>query len=172
MARYTLIDPVTGEQHTLSELELTQNIRLNCILFRDQEHLGIVTHRDLVLFARWCTNETLARLKGEPNQRVAHALSLVDRWLEDEKSVTSEELEAAARAAAWAAAPAITDAAPLVAFVAARTATWTAQAAAQRAAVYGDGASNAAMATSQVSRDYTSYEAQAQWWVEHLQSGK
>ena len=101
MPEYTLIDPVTGEQRTLSELELTRNIRLNCILLRDQKHLGIITHRDLVSFSRWCASrEALARSGRKPDQRTVPALVLVDRWLEDELNITSEELKAAAGAAA------------------------------------------------------------------------
>ena len=93
MAQYTLIDPVTGEQSTLGEIELTRNIRLNCILLRDQKHLGIITHRDLVSFSRWCASrEALARSGRKPDQRTVHALVLVDRWLEDELNITSEEL--------------------------------------------------------------------------------
>ena len=100
---YTLIDPVTGEQSALSEIELTRNLRINCILLRGDEHLGIITHRDLVSFSRWCAGGVPAQLEDESDQRVTHALHLVDRWLEDEKSVTSEELEAAAGDAQFAA---------------------------------------------------------------------
>ena len=155
MAQYTLIDPVTGEQSTLGEIELTRNIRLNCILLRDQKHLGIITHRDLVSFSRWCAGEMLARSGRKPDQRTVHALVLVDRWLEDERSLSNEELEAAAGAswAAWAAAAAGAAGAAADAAEAAARASWAAWAAAEAART-------------------ASYEAQAQWLVEHLQSGK
>ena len=164
MPEYTLIDPVTGEQRTLSELELTRNIRLNCILLRDQKHLGIITHRDLVSFSRWCASrEALARSGRKPDQRTVHALVLVDRWLEDELNITSEELKAAAGAAAEAAAEAAWAAAG-----AAWAAAEAARAAADRAAAGAAGFAWAARAAAWAA----SYEAQAQWWVEHLQSGK
>ena len=163
MPEYTLIDPVTGEQRTLSELELTRNIRLNCILLRDQKHLGIITHRDLVSFSRWCAGEMLARSGRKPDQRTVHALVLVDRWLEDELNITSEELKAAAGAAAEAAAEAAWAAAG-----AAWAAAEAARAAADRAAAGAAGFAWAARAAAGAA----SYEAQAQWWVEHLQSGK
>ena len=163
MPEYTLIDPVTGEQRTLSELELTRNIRLNCILLRDQKHLGIITHRDLVSFSRWCAGEMLARSGRKPDQRTVHALVLVDRWLEDELNITSEELKAAAGAAAEAAAEAAWAAAG-----AAWAAAEAARAAADRAAAGAAGFAWAARAAAGAA----SYEAQAQWWVEHLQSGQ
>ena len=150
MSSYALIDPVTGRQWTLLEDRLTRNLRLNCILLQDGKHIGIITHRDLVVFTRWCAGEMLTRLVDEPDLKVTHTLTMVDRWLEDERSLSNEELEAAADAA-WAAA--------LSARTAARTAeaAWAAQAAA-------DAAAELTLAAS--------YEAQAQWWVEHLQSGK
>ena len=168
MARYTLIDPVTGQQTSLSEAELTRNLRISCILLRGDEHLGIITHRDLVSFSRWCAGEMLARSGRKPDQRTVHALVLVDRWLEDELNITSEELKAAAGAAAeaaaeaaWAAAGAAWAAAE--AADAARAAAEAAEAAAR--------ASRAAWAAAEAART-ASYEAQAQWLVEHLQSGK
>ena len=164
MAQYTLIDPVTGEQSTLGEIELTRNIRLNCILLRDQKHLGIITHRDLVSFSRWCASrEALARSGRKPDQRTVHALVLVDRWLEDELNITSEELKAAAGAAAEAAAEAAWAAAG-----AAWAAAEAARAAADRAAAGAAGFAWAARAAAGAA----SYEAQAQWWVEHFQSEK
>ena len=163
MAQYTLIDPVTGEQSTLGEIELTRNIRLNCILLRDQKHLGIITHRDLVSFSRWCAGEMLARSGRKPDQRTVHALVLVDRWLEDELNITSEELKAAAGAAAEAAAEAAWAAAG-----AAWAAAEAARAAADRAAAGAAGFAWAARAAAGAA----SYEAQAQWWVEHFQSEK
>ena len=163
MARYTLIDPVTGQQTSLSEAELTRNLRISCILLRGDEHLGIITHRDLVSFSRWCAGEMLARSGRKPDQRTVHALVLVDRWLEDELNITSEELKAAAGAAAEAAAEAAWAAAG-----AAWAAAEAARAAADRAAAGAAGFAWAARAAAGAA----SYEAQAQWWVEHFQSEK
>ena len=155
MIWYAIIDPVTGQRRTLSETELTRNLEINCILLRGDEHIGIITHRDLVVFARWCAGVTLARLRDETPQRVTHALHLVDRWLEDERSVSNEELKAAAAdagdAAAWAAADAAAWAAAGTAVAAAADAAWAAAGTARVAA---------------------SYETQARWLVQHLQTGK
>ena len=158
MHQYTLIDPVTGQQTFLSEAELTRSLRPNCILLRGKEYLGIITHRDLVLFAQWCAMEAIARVKDAPTPEVQYALTLVDRWLEDQQSVTPEELEAAA-GAAWAA-----------------WAAWAAAGAAE-AAGFAWAAAGAAEAAgfawaARAAAGAASYEAQAQWWVEHLQSGQ
>ena len=195
MAQYTLIDPVTGEQSTLGEIELTRNIRLNCILLRDQKHLGIITHRDLVSFSRWCAGEMLAKVKGTPAPETQYVLTMVDQWLEDQQSVTPEELEAAAEAA-WAAAGAAWAAADrAVAGAAAWAAAWAAAGTAEAAraaeaawaaagaawaaadrAVAGAAADAAAWAAADAeaarAARAASYEAQAQWWVEHFQSEK
>ena len=169
MARYTLIDPVTGQQTSLSEAELTRNLRISCILLRGDEHLGIITHRDLVSFSRWCAGEMLARSGRKPDQRTVHALVLVDRWLEDELNITSEELKAAARAAD-AAAGAAADAGAAWAAEAAR-AVEAARAAARAAEAAADAEAARAVEAARAAWA-ASYEAQAQWWVEHLQSGK
>ena len=165
MPDYALIDPITGEQLILPEDKFIQNLMPSIILLRgsEHEHIGIITHRDLVLFAQWCAGATLARLEGEPDLRVSHALGLVDKWLEDEQSVTSKELEATAQAtwniimdsecanlcsarAAW------------VVIHAVWTGTW---------ADYAGGilAENARVAG-------IAYKDQVAWLVEHLRSGK
>jgi len=177
MPKYTLIDPATGRQWTLSELKLTRNLQIGYLLLRGNEHLGIITHRDLVIFIRWCAGEMLKLLVDEPDLKVTHALSLVDRWLEDERSLSNEELKDAAEAAAqaaWAAARA-----SWAAHIAAQTAAWAAHAAAQTASwaatMAADRAAEAAVWAARAAgaaAGATSYEVQAQWFEQHLQSGK
>lgn len=170
MAKYILIDPVTGKRWILTETMLTQNLHLNCILLQDEEHLGIITHRDLVAFSRWCAGKILARLKDEPDLRITHALALVDRWLEDEKSVTPEELEVARKDArdVWTAESAVLELAEYSAAVAESTVLIVARDADATAEV----AWVATWAAENAFAVRISYEAQAQWLVEHLQSGK
>jgi len=166
MIQYTLLDPVTGYRWTVSDFRLTRNLRLNTVLLRGDEHLGIITRRDQVVFARWCVGEILARLKGEPDRRVAHALSLVDRWLEDESCVTPEELEVARSAVydVWGIAnvprsvPRVAELTDIV--------VWTTIMPNARV-----GAARAAEVTA-TTPEINSYEAQARWFVQHLQSGK
>ncbi len=177
--QYTMVDPVTGKRKSFSACDLTGNLQMDCVLFRGDEHIGIITRRDLVFFTWWCASETLTQVKGAPDQRVTSILAMVERWLEDEKSVSSEELKAAtdaawvaarvasaARPSAWAAA--WTGAAHAAAARAAWAAAWTGAAhAAAEAAACAAGAAGAARAAG-----YISYEVQVQWLVEHLQSGK
>ena len=174
MIQYTLVDPMTGELLSLSEIDLTQSLRINCILLCGDEHIGVITHRDLVVFARWCAGVMLPKLRGEPDQRVIHVLQLVDRWLDGEGSVSNEKLKAAADAAdaaagaAWAAqaaADAAHDAQTAQVAAYAAHATW---AAAQAAA----DAAHAAQAAAAEAAQAVSYKTQAHWLVEHLQSGK
>jgi len=152
--QYTLLDPITGRCGTLSKTLLTRNLQLNAILLEDGEHVGIITHRDLVSFCRWCADQVLARCQTVPPEAHA-ALDLVDKWLEDPDSVSNEELNAAAEAA-WA-----VDTNAEVARVA-----WAAADAAEAAA-------HATAAAAEIA-DYAevSYEAQAQWLVEHLRSAQ
>jgi len=160
MPDYVLIDPATGWQTTLSEVELTRNLQLNCILLRDGEHIGIITHRDLVAFARWCAGKMLARLVDEPDLKVTHALTMVDQWLDDELSITSEELKDAAKAAARAGAEA------------AARAAWAAAEAIWAAVDAADAAEAAADVARSAEDRGLSYKSQAQWFVEHLKSGQ
>jgi len=147
----------------VQEHDLTRKIASNDILARENEHIGIVTHRDLVVFVRWLAVETLARVKGTPAPETQYALILVDRWLEDQQSVSNEELEAAAFDA-WDAGAAARAAARATAWAAARAA-WAATTAAQAAA-------HATWAAVEIAAEIASYEAQARWLVEHLRSEK
>lgn len=155
---YTLINPVTGQRWTLLKDKLTRNLMSNCIFLQDGEHLGVVTHRDLVVFARRCVSEALvAQLVDEPDQSLIHVLGLVDRWLEDEKSVTPEELYAASKTAAAAVSP--------------DQPSWTAWAAMQLSRAAADiawVAWGAVRSSEYAHRAGFSFETQAQWLVEHL----
>ena len=164
MARYTLINPTTGTTQEMGEFELPWSLRPNCILIRGHKHLGIVTHRDLVLFTRWYAGQARARYKYPPEAALA-ALGLVDRWLEDEGSVTPEELVLAAEEAS------VDDTAIATACAAvARTAIgadeaafWTSWAAGQ---------SSKAIEKAWVTDMEVSYKSPIEWLLEHLESGK
>lgn len=159
MAQYTLIDPVTGDSSTACDEDLTRYLQLNVILFRGNEHVGIITHRDLVSFCRWCAEKTLAQYQTVTPE--AHiALELVDRWLIDPGSVTSEDLYQVAEAA-WAAARTARTAA-----LAARAAAWAAFAARGFPGASARDASRGAKTAG------VSYEDQALWFVEHLKSSQ
>ena len=98
MTQYTLLDPLTGASKTLYASELTRNLTVNVILLREDEHIGIITHRDLVSFCRWCAGRALSQCQTVlPEARAA--LELVDKWLLDPDSVSNEELNRAAETA-------------------------------------------------------------------------
>ena len=160
MIQYTLVDPMTGELLSLPETELTRNLQLNVILLQEDEHIGIITHRDLVSFCRWCAGRALSQCRTAPSEAWA-TLNLVDKWLVDPGSVSNEELDRAAWAAALAAAEAAEAAAEAAAGAAARAAGVAALA-----------AEVAEVAARDAEAADVSFEAQAQWLVEHLRSAQ
>ena len=101
MTRYTLLNPFTGGTSTVAASELTHHMRVNHILLRGDEHIGIITHHDVVSFCRWCVEKTLDQRMVPPEvyPEVYTALGLVDKWLIDPVSASSEELKQAAAAA-------------------------------------------------------------------------
>jgi len=129
-------------------------MRVNHILLRGDEHIGVITHRDVVSFCRWCVEKTLAQCHTVPPE-VYTALGLVDKWLIDPGSASSEELKQAAAAADVACPGAV-----------AARAAWAASSAAGAADVAG----SAAWAANNSAG--VSFEAQAQWLVEHLRSAQ
>lgn len=161
MTQYTLLNPHTGVSKTLPKIRLTRSLELNAILLEDGEHIGVITHHDLVSFNRWHAGLVLSRRQTVPPE-VHAALELVDKWLVDSKSVSSEELTQAADAVdiaevAWAvwAARSATDAA------------WAARTAGYAAAVAEDAALVAAVGPA-----VASCKEQAQWLVDHLRSAQ
>jgi len=157
MSQYTLLNPFSGETMGTSARELTRNLEINRILIFGDVPVGIITHRDLVSFSRWCAGQVLSQHQTVP-PRARAALTLVDRWLVDPDSVSSEELNRATRDTGrvaawdvWAAVQTATDAANAAAYVAG-------------CAVRTAGASAYA--------DDVSFEAQAQWFQEHLRSAQ
>jgi len=116
---YQIISLVTLKTSTVSLDKLSRSLNLNSIICCDDQPLGLVTHWDLVFSARTWAGWALEECGEKPPPPSAlEALSLVDKWLQDSGSVSSEELraagaaaEAAARAAAGAAAAAAAEAA-------------------------------------------------------------
>ena len=99
---YQIISLATLETSTVSLDELSRSLKLNSIVSCDDRPLGLVTHWDLVFLSRTWAGWALDAAQKKPPEEVLVALSLVDQWLQDSGSVSSEELWAAG-AAAWAA---------------------------------------------------------------------
>ena len=136
MTTYEVIDPLTGSRWKGDLKNLSRNLKINsllCSVSEDgaQKVLGLILHRDLVLFAlQWAKS-----VNEDPVPEVLKCFELTEQWLEDEDSVAKEELRAAAYAAyaahadyaAYAAAYAAAAATAAYAAYAARAAANTAQ---------------------------------------------
>ena len=103
-ATYQITSLATLKTSTVSLDKLSRSLLLNSIICCDDQPLGLVTHWDLVFFARTWARWALDAAQKKPPEEVLVALSLVDQWLQDPGSVSSEELWAAAGAARAAAA--------------------------------------------------------------------
>jgi len=175
---FKVISLQTGEMKEVELIDLSRNLMLNSIVARGNpdggpEHLGLITHQDLVFFAHTWATWTLEASKAKPPE-VQEALRLVGLWLEDSKRVSSVELQAAAEAAAWAAAWAA--GATARAAGAAAGAAWAARAAAGDAAraAAGDAARAAAEAAgaaraARAAAEADTYQKQGEFILEHLQ---
>ena len=100
---FKVISLQTGEMKEGALIDLSHSLMLNSIVARGTpdgglEHLGLITHQDLVFFsytwATWAFELSVAKLP-----KAQEALRLVGLWLEDPESVSNEELKAAAEAA-------------------------------------------------------------------------
>ena len=143
----------TGEMKEVELIDLSRSLMLNSIVARGTpdgglEHLGLITHQDLVFFAHTWGTWALEASKTKPPEAV-ETLRLVGLWLEDSESVSDEELKAAAEAS-WAA-----RAAAEAAAWAARAAAWAARAAARAAA--------------EAAAEADTYQKQGEFILEHLQ---
>ena len=158
-ATYQVTSLTTLETSTVSLDKLSRNLQLNSIICCDDRPIGLVTHWDLVFFARTWAGWALEECGEKPPEEVLVALSLVDQWLQDPGSVSSEELRAAARAAAARAAA--------EAVVAAVWAAGAARAAAARAAA--EAVVDAAWAVAGAARA-AAYQRQGRFIIEHLKN--
>ena len=145
MTTYEVIDPLTSSRWQGDLKNLSRNLKVNallCSVSKDgaRTNLGLILHRDIVLFAlQWAKSD-----KKDPVPEVLKCFELTEKWLEDEDSVTKEEIRDAARSAARATANA---AARAAAYAAAATNAHAAYAHAVDAAYAA--AANAATYTSQ-----------------------
>ena len=159
---YQITSLVTLKTSTVSLDELSRNLKLNSIVSYDGQPIGLVTHWDLVFFARTWAGWALEECGEKPPPSALEALSLVDKWLKDPGSVSSEVLRAAGAAgseelwAAWAAG----------------AAAWAAGAAraAARAAGAAEAAAAAAWAAAAAAAEAAAYQRQGEFITEHLKN--
>ena len=172
---FKVISLQTGETKEVELIDLSRSLMLNSIVARvtpdgGLEHLGLITHPDLVFFSHtWATWALELSIVKPPEAQ--EALRLVELWLQDPSSVSNEELRsavaaaryagAAAGRAAWAAGDAVA-----AAVAAARAAAVAAAEAAARAAAVA--AAEAAWA-ARAAAEADTYQKQGEFILEHLQ---
>ena len=174
---FKVISLQTSETREVELVKLSRNLMLNSIVARGTpdgglEHLGLITHQDLVFFAHtWGTWALEASETKAPEAQ--EALRLVGLWLEDSKRVSSEELRTARAAAGAARSAALGDWSAEAADDAARAAGAAGDAAGAAAeAAWAAGAARAdraaAGAASRAARA-EAYQKQGEFILEHLQ---
>ena len=94
---YYYIDLETGRKFPSTRCALAGHARAGRVLFEKRAHVGIVTHRDIVLIGRWCIDQIMSEWTCTQTGRVgiqldaeAHGdIGLIDRWVEDPASVSA-----------------------------------------------------------------------------------
>ena len=138
MDQFKIISPLTGRSSVCDLEHLSRYLLLDSYIVQGDRVLGLVTHSELVFFAhKWAVGCSEQTSEGKA------CLHLVEQWLADQSSVSSEQLRAYARAVTVAVA---SDAAAYAAYAA----TYSAYAA---AAANGAHAANAAHSVADAAAD-------------------
>ena len=163
--KYKIVTFGTSKEVTLGEISRNLAISSEVYTLSDGEiYLGMISHKTLVLFATEFAHYALQNYAKKKSPKVEICISLVRKWIEDDTSVSNEELRVAAYAA---------HAADYAAAYAAYTAYYAAHAADYAA----DYASNAAAAAADaayaagVDSD-KEYIRQGEFILDFLKSGK
>jgi len=93
---YTLLDPISGRVMKYDKRRILDHLHANRILLRGDEPVGIITPRDLVVFARWCAGRIMSRYRSNHFPVCLRSLALVDAWLDDPESIHKLQLTDAA----------------------------------------------------------------------------
>jgi len=102
----------SGKTNLLAISEISRNLKVQSdvfILSNKETYLGIISHKTLALFATEFAHYALQNYTKKKSQESEICISLVRKWIEDNTSVSNEELIAAADAADAAAAYAAAD---------------------------------------------------------------
>lgn len=92
MAQYVLVDPATGKMHKCHGTRLHDLLHVNQILFREKEHIGIITARNLISYNRWLAGRIMSAHSSNHFPASRRALALVDQWLNDPESIDKNQL--------------------------------------------------------------------------------
>jgi hypothetical protein len=101
--KFRIIDLSGGFQKDCSFQDLSTSLSSNCIILRFKEEgfesIGLVTHHTLVFFAVEFVYYALQNYTKKITPEAQTCIDLTRKWLEDQSSVSKEELSAAADAA-------------------------------------------------------------------------
>jgi hypothetical protein len=164
-----------GSESIVSLLDLSKNLDINSEIYSIQEdgevYLGVISHKALIFLATEFADYALKNYAKKETPEAEICLSLTKKWIEDDCSVSKEELRAAAYAAAAANAA---DYAVYAAGAAAGAAAYAAaDAAADAAANAADAAADAADAAYAAGKDRErEFIRQGKFILYFLRSGK
>jgi hypothetical protein len=163
---YRIVTSGTSKEVTLGGISRNLGISSEVYALSDGEtYLGMISHKTLVFFATEFTDYALKNYAKKKNPKAEICISLIRKWIEDDTSVSNEELRVAAAAANAAAYTAAAAAAAYTANAAAYTAAAAAAAANAAYAAY------AAYAAAGKDRE-REFERQGKFILDFLKSGK
>ena len=145
--KYKIVTSGKAKEVTLGEISRNLEISSEVYAIQDGEiYLGVISHKTLVFFATEFAHYALQNYAKKNNPEAEICISLVRKWIEDDTSVSNEELRVVAYAdAAYYAASAANAADAAAAYAAVYAAAAAAYAAADAdAAYYAASAANAA----------------------------
>ena len=102
--KYKIVTSGTSKEVTLDEISRNLAISSEVYTLSDGEiYLGMISHKILVLFATEFAHYALQNYTKKKSQEAEICIALVRKWIEDDTSVSNEELRVAANDAADAA---------------------------------------------------------------------
>jgi hypothetical protein len=158
-----------GSESIVSLLDLSKNLDINSEIYSIHEdgefYLGVISHKTLVFLATEFADYALKNYAKREIPEAEVCLSLTKKWIEDDCSVSKEELRAAAYAAA--------NAADYAVYAAGAAAYAAADAAADAAANAADAAADAADSAYAAGKDRErEFIRQGKFILYFLKSGK
>jgi hypothetical protein len=156
----------SGKTNLLAISEISRNIKVSSEVYAlsdGETYLGLISHKTLVLFAIEFAEYALQNYAKKKSPEAEICIALVRKWIEDDTSVSNEELRAAANAAYTANA--------IYAVYAAYDAAYATNAAAYYAAYAAYAAADAAADAAGVDRE-KEFIRQGTFILDFLKSGK
>jgi hypothetical protein len=155
--KYKIVTSGFTKEVSLGEISRNLAISSEVYALSDGEiYLGIISHKTLVFFATEFADYALQNYSKKKSPKVKACIALTRKWIEDNTSVSNEELRAAAAAA---------DAAYAAAYAAAAAAY------AAYAAYYAADAAEAAAEAARVDKE-KEFIRQGEFILDFLKSGK